>query len=78
MAPWCETAQQETDGQSRELVSWGCKGMQAGRAARKETRAMERAEEEPNGKGAAEGKTQKPVPSQKVCEPKDVARTREN
>lgn len=36
MAPWCETAQQETDGQSRELVSWGCKGMQAEQREKKQ------------------------------------------
>jgi len=70
--------------ESRELVSPGCESMQAGRQAGRQAAEEKRKKSHGASQGGAErrrscrGKTQKPVPSQKVCEPKDVARTGEN
>lgn len=77
------TSPRQGQGQGQQGLSRCRTCRQASRESRREKKkeeAMEeqQGEEELNGKGAEGGKTQKPVPSQKVCEPQDVTRTREN
>jgi len=80
MPLWCKTAQQETD---REQGA-GFIGLREHAGKQADSGREKREKSHGAGQGGAEqkrscrGKTQKPVLSQTVCEPKDVAWTREN